>query len=134
MKKLMSVIAVLCLLLIFVDFVAIIMNPMRWSQENVRSYALELTPLGTSMEDVIAVVKREKRWAIDRIIYEKGYIYPPGKPDISIMSEKSIKVHAGTYRSFTMYIYTVSTIVTIYWGFDEDGNLIDIYVQKDTHM
>ena len=51
----------------------------------------------------------------------------PGWPTVSgysVIGEKSISVLIGEYRT----IFTTS--VTVFWGFDENSKLIDIYVWK----
>ncbi len=36
---------------------------------------LTLTPIGTSMEDVIKVIEINKKWEVRYISYEQGYLY-----------------------------------------------------------
>ena len=88
----------------------------------IREYLLELTPIGTSIEDVLEVIYKNEEWRIDRINYEQGYI-----EETRIIGEKSIRVMIGEYKkSFDFY-----TAVEVSWGFDENSKLIDIYVRKD---
>jgi hypothetical protein len=46
----------------------------------------------------------------------------------AIVGEKSIRTTLGKYWPFRASFYDV--FVVVYWGFDEDSNLIDIRVQK----
>jgi hypothetical protein len=102
---------------------------------------LRLTPMGTHIDDVAAVVNgqtiiknvTESRTPI--IDYENGYVNPNGEVpgwtttispgNRSIVGHKSVRVSYRTH--FNMYI-------SIYWGFDENGILIDVLVAKDLDM
>ncbi len=112
--------------------VIIALNPLRWSQGHIRNNTLKLTPIGTSMENVVKIIESKEKWKIDNINYERGYRRPgtPNPADAAlgretIVGEKSIRVLIGEYRN----IFTTS--VTVFWGFDENGKLIDVYVWKD---
>ena len=120
------------LLLAFVLAIVVFSNPLRKSQEHIRSDILKLTPMGTTMDDAIRAIKSNKKWKIDGISYENGY-RRPGKSDPAdaalgretIVGEKSIRVFIGEYRNIFI------TSVTVFWGFDENSNLIEVYVWKD---
>ena len=109
------------------------LNPLRWPQEFIRERILKLTPIGTNMEDVIKTIEGKEKWETRYINYEHGYMRPgrPESADIAlgretIVGEKSIRVFIGEYRNIFI------TSVTVFWGFDENSKLIEIYVWKDT--
>jgi len=119
--------------------IVMLLNPLRRSEEKIRESILELTPIGTSMEDVVKVVENNEKWEI-RSVRATGYLLINGEPSFPyvspiaesnyeyehpIIGEKSIRVHLGEYRT----VFAVD--VSAYFGFDEDSKLIDIAVIKD---
>ena len=126
--KLYTLIAFLAI--VFIVAVIPLFNPLRWPQECIKNGILKLTPIGTSMEDVIKII--ESKWENDSIsYYDEGY-RKPGPPDPSdigrgtIVGEKSIEVFIGEYRN------VFATCVSVFWVFDENSELIEIFVEKDT--
>ena len=120
---------VIVLVIILGIALTLYLNPLRRSEEKIREKMLELTPIGTSMEDVVKVVEGNNKWEIAWISYDRGYIIQePGKPRTTI-GEKSIRVFIGEYP-FGEGIFT--TAVTVFWGFDENIKLIDVWVWKTT--
>jgi len=125
---------VICALLAIV-LVAIsisLSNPLRRSQEKIKESILELTPIGMGMDDVLKVIENNKRWEIRYVRYDFGYRRPgiPDPADVALgrgtyIGEKSIRVFLGDYRNIFI------TSVTVFWGFDENSKLIDVYVWKD---
>lgn len=121
------------LIIIWIVSTIILSNPLRRSQNYIKNDILKITPIGTKMEDVINIIKDKRQWEIDYISYDHGY-NRPGKPDPSdialgretIVGEKSIRVFVGEYTN----VFTTS--VTVFWGFDDNSRLIDVYVWKDT--
>jgi|GEM_PF-794560 len=126
-----SVILALSLMIVVPMFV----NPLRRPQANVRNYILRLTPLGTSIEDVIETIESRRGWEVRYINFEGGYLHPgpriPGWPTAqsgaSIIGEQSVRIYRN-YRAF--YKLFLSAAVNIYWGFDADGRLIEVHVNK----
>ena len=101
------------------------MKPTGW----IRKDLLKVTPIGTSMEDVIAVVESNEKWKIYGIYEDRGYLVDEnGKnwrdwvsKQCIIIGEKSIDVSLGDYAIH---------YVNAYYAFDENSNLIDILVYK----
>jgi hypothetical protein len=96
----------------------------------IETYLFRLTPIGTSMDDVLAEIGRHKEWSNIRIIDNHGYViqgrrYSSDLLSSGVVGEKSILVTLGTYQEF-YEIY-----VAAYWGFDKDSKLINIYVIKE---
>ena len=118
--------------IVLIVSIIVFLNPLRRPQEHIKNEILKLTPIGTSMEDVIKIIQSKRQWEIDYISHEHGY-RRPGTPDIpdialggeTIVGEKSIRVFVGEYRNIFI------TSVTIFWGFDKNSKLVEIYVWKD---
>jgi len=132
MKKSMKYTLCAVLVIILVVFIAIFSNPLRWSDAYVRNHVLKLTPIGMSMEDVIVVIEGQEAWETRYIDYESGYLsrgpLVPDRPvsfsGYSIIGEKSIRALVGEYK------YLLVTSVTVFWGFDENSELIEVEVWK----
>jgi len=112
-------------------------NYLRWPAVYLHEYVLWHTPIGTDIEDVISHIESRKNWRIRHINRERGFLRPgravPGWPIYqssgqNIVGEKSIRVFAGNYQAW--YKINRITWVDIFWGFDKDGKLVEIYVWK----
>ena len=117
--------AVFALAIILAITIPIMQNPLRRPNPSVRKYVLSVTPIGMSMDDARAAII-EQKWGIAYESIEYGYLdsrLPAGQ---RIIGEKHIQADIGTYRA--MLIFPMS--VTVYWGFDGDGKLIDVCVVK----
>ena len=152
-KKMM----VICLIgfvlaLVMLPYILMIPNPMRRPQAAATNYVLGLTPIGTHIDDVISIVENHRDWTIERIDRERGFSHPrphliPGWPNDMVLppgwilsesrtrsvivGEQSIRVQAGRHWPFNAPLpfgLLMETIVSVFWGFDEDGKLIEVYV------
>lgn len=101
------------------------MNPLRRSEEHLRSYIFQETPLGSSIENVLARINVQN-WELRFINESKGFFHQGLNPNKSV-GEKSIRASLGNYQNLFM-----TTNVTVFWGFNKKGELIDIWVWK-TH-
>ena len=123
---LISLIVVVVCILIFLA------NPLLKSEEQVRESILKLTPIGTSMEDVLKVIEINKKWETRYVSYVHGISQGDlGKSGSSIV-KKSIRVMIGKYHfepNFDIYAF-VERSVTVFWAFNEESKLIEIYVLK----
>ena len=117
---------VIILSVIALVIVTILNNPLFRSQRRMRNEILRLTPIGTSMDDVLTVIESQEGWEIHKISYDRGYRYPRGYEPIpegqTIIGDKYIEV---------FYTLPFNTYVTVFWGFDEDEILIDVYTYKE---
>jgi len=129
MKKYIIVGLIVIVLIISVYLLfTVILNP---SRGVIKNELLKVTPIGTSMEDVISAIESKNKWKIRYIDYESGYrIDKYGNPDFTYMpqfytvvGEKSIEVFIG--------VYLKGIYVSAYYAFDENSNLIDILVYKE---
>lgn len=118
--------------LILIWVIAMIANPIRRPRFMVRHYVLRLTPMGTHIGDVIEILENNKQeWSVV-ISYEHGFVLPTAPTHEYTTGEMSIRVFAGRYwpSNWPIMGLLMETTVSIFWGFDEDGNLTDIYVWK----
>ena len=123
MKKV--VIATLIISLIMIVAVAIFLsNPLRKSNDQIRESVLEITPLGTNMEDVLKVIETKKKWKVVWINNDYKHEFTDLSGDF-VIGTTSIKASIGKYRNF------FEVDVQVYWGFDENSKLIEVEVRKD---
>jgi len=122
-------IPLMILMLIWVTLMVV--NPIRRPRFMVRNHVLRLTPMGTHIDDVAEILENHKNWNIGHINHERGFT-PPRSTERSPIGEMSIRVWAGEYwPSNAPFIgFMVMTSVSIFWGFDADGLLIDVYISK----
>jgi hypothetical protein len=132
MRKIVMYVLIAVSAVIIIAVAILLSNPLRRSEESIRSNMLKLTPIGTSMEDVINVIENNKNWKI-RYTFDNGYSMLGGRPsgpyygdDGTIVGVKSIDAHIGEYRTI------FATDVLIFYAFDENLKLINIAVRKDT--
>lgn len=114
------------LLTILFCFVAIVIvmlsNPLIRSEEALRKKILKDTPVGTQMDDILKYIERrnwEKIWVSD----EHGFVKQDELSD-PVIGVKSIRAGIGEHR----FIFVTS--VTAFWGFNENSELIDVWVWK----
>jgi hypothetical protein len=118
-------------------------NPIRQSGEQLRLELLEETPRGASMEDVKRLIQK-KGWTIRVYDENRGFLdqrrdgdpqLPPPDPLIRVpipitggwvTGAKNIEVHLGDY----LPVLDFPTSVNLFWGFDRESRLIDIWVWK----
>ena len=106
MKKVLIYIllALLALILIPIAFLGLRIlfdssNPLRKSSVEIRESILELTPIGTNMEEVVKLVRNNENWKISYIDYERGIPQGElGRVGDSI-GKKSIRVTVGIYKN-----------------------------------
>ena len=113
------------------------LHPLFRSLERLSKDTLRLTPMGMHINDVAALVKRQMviknvtEWRHPIINNERGYVNPttgevagwsstPTSGSSAIVGHKSVTVIYGKKL----------TSIEIYWGFDENGILVDVLVQK----
>ena len=130
MKKL-RVVLIFAITIVFLVIVIMniftIINPLRKSQAGIEKDILKITPIGMHIDDVVKVIESREKWKVHYINYEMGYAHPYRlrTDDDYIVGNKSIRASIGDYK-----VVFVPANVTVLWGFDEDGKLIEIYVWK----
>jgi hypothetical protein len=86
-----------------------------------REVVLAKTPIGTSMDDVRSRVV-DSNWHLMSFDEQRGFLDQRARRATTIGS-KHIRASAGDYQGFPFQVNT-----TIFWGFDDTGRLIDIWV------
>ena len=112
-------------------------NPLRQSAEQIREDILELTPIGMSMDEAVealTTIGNERNWGHVSVNHGRGVLYDelgfPSRPEDralnrrTIIGEHSIRASIGGYQNF------FRTFVVVWWAFDENAELIEIYVKK----
>ena len=118
-------IAALAFFLLIGVFIVFSVNPNMQPAGWIKQDLLKLTPIGTSMEEVIAAVESNENWKIMSINEKNGYLAEGSSsvPGTEIfVGEKFVR--ASLEKHF-MGVY-----VSAYYGFDENSELIDIKVVK----
>jgi len=86
------------------------------------------------MEDVINIIEKNKKWKIDTISNNGGYMLQHGSPTFvtpynidfgGAIGTQSIRANLGEYRNIFV------TDVLVFFGFDENSRLVDLHVRKD---
>lgn len=95
-----------------VEFLVLpLFNPLRRSNESIAQSMLQKTPLGTSRNDVLAVITQELR----------------SSDQFAILFPKSIMLRLGSFDTGLLTMY-----VSIFFIFDDKGKLIEVYAEKHT--
>lgn len=131
LKKIISVILLIIVLLIIIVVIRLITNPLLKSNQKIRENLFEVLPMGTKMDEVIKHINSKRKWEIERINYDGGFYYSFHHGDViggkdRVIGEKSISVVLGTYYN------PFETAVVVHFGFDENSELIEIWVRKYT--
>jgi ABC-type glycerol-3-phosphate transport system permease component len=127
-RKVVLTILLLLVVVILAPFILMIPNPMRRPQEMARDYILRLTPMGTHIDDVVTIMERNGYGSL-HVNLNSGFRTPPPSPHDARIGVMSASIGMGNYY-LTWYRWFHTTEVGVFWGFDEDGKLIDVYVRK----
>jgi|GEM_PF-1426361 len=127
-KRIKRIFAVIVLVFFFVTGVVMpIINPLYGSERKIRAYVLEITPMGTSMNEVLDVIAKQERWERWALNYRTGYSRLSPKQGRITVGEKHISARLGV-------VWLGSHSVVAYWGFDFDGKLIDVSASIVPHL
>jgi hypothetical protein len=96
---------------------------LRRSEATIRARLLEEVPLGSSMNQVEQQIAKHG-WVLDYVDRNGGFDDQREKTS-KVTGAKSIRASLGDYRGLPFMVN-----VTVYWGFDVSGSLIDIWVWK----
>ena len=134
-KTLLIILTIFRMIIILMVVTALINNPILLfrTDEGIRRHLLRVTPIGTSMEDVIRIFDDNIRF-INKDLgvalmptstqrpspTEIGY-YDPRFP---IVGEQSIRIRLGTLN------FILSWYIEAFYAFDSDGNLIEIFTRR----
>lgn len=118
---------VILIAIVLIEGMRVIFNPLTRSEDTIREKMLTQIPSGTHMNEAINFAKKKKVWSDIEISHNYGY---PSNVDImTFVGEKHFSVYAGGYRSI-LSLYLLKTDVEVYFGFNENSELIDIRVRK----
>ncbi len=93
------------------------------TSEEIRNSILEITPIGSSYEDVLNAIDKNG-WEIIWINHEHKHHYTDLESDV-IVGDVSIRAKITTYMRF------FKVHVQAYWGFDEESKLIAVEIRED---
>ena len=93
----------------------------RKSSDTIRNSILSELPLGSSMKQTQKFLKLRK-WELRSISRHTGYYHSKLHREIG---KQSIRAYAGHYQSW------LRVDVSIFFGFDSEDKLIDLYVRKE---
>ena len=140
-RKIIMIVLVLIALIVLIPYILMIPDPMRRPHSMANNYILRLTPIGMCMEEVIDTLEGHRNWNI-RINYERGFTHPQPPIDrpnpeqwLYIVGDKSITAIVGLgYWPAPIPVpilpWLFRTSVSIFWGFDEDGKLIEVFLRQ----
>jgi len=132
MKKIVYLllpVGVVFLMIILTILLASPYGPRYYTREDV----LRVTPIGTSMEDTIRLIRRSNRIGIHHIDHEHGFAIS-GNGSWNFTDDEEI-VGVASIRGYFRIIVrdfpfdrSRSSSEHIFWGFDENGKLVDVYI------
>jgi len=136
-----TILSILAIIFI-VTAIQIVTIPARRPTSMVKEYILRLTPIGTSINDVVEMINNRDDWGRSMVNYELGFepSNPTGiwglmpqnmahlnQPRVGV---QSAFVNMGTYRTWLFWPPFAKVEVNVFWGFDADGKLIEVHVDK----
>lgn len=98
-------------------------NPLRRSEAHIRAELLSAMPLGSPLESVEQYIVREG-WEVVWISKTHGFNHQDLSPSREV-GTKSIRSNLGDYQDIPF-----AANVTVFWGFNDQSKLIDIWVWK----
>ena len=101
-------------------------NPLRKSEADIRTAVLETTPIGMNIDDALKMIEN-KGWETGGINQLRGVSNAEIQQLKENVGAKSIKATIGRYTTL------FETQVIVWWAFDEDSKLVDVFVYKDIH-
>jgi hypothetical protein len=101
-------------------------SPLRKAEEAIKDDILVSVPYGSDISETLNFL-RVKKYKIDAINEKTGFYDQRTKP-AKITGSMFIRAEFGEYKN----ILSIATSVTVYFGFDENGKLTDIWVWKTT--
>jgi len=112
------------------NLIPMIYNPMRRPASMIRNHILRHTPIGTCIDEVIKVIENNERWGIPSVNRSSGFIVQGvGVPNLrafTVVGDQSIQTRPEIYNVILFH----ERRTRIFWGFDEDGKLIQVFVSS----
>lgn len=132
-KKITLILLFLLAIIMLVTFIPMIVHPYRRPISMVRNYILRITPIGTSIDDVIAILESRDDFGFLHINFESGFRASPADRHSGIedMGEMLVSTGLGIYRNaWHTWPPFIAWSVGASWIFDADGKLIEVHIQK----
>lgn len=109
-----------------------VFNPIRRPIGMLRQHILSITPIGMHIEDVISKLENEISHDSFRVNLNRGFTtrITMFEEDTVWVGEMSIRAYLGSYMAWYKWFPLMDWGVIAFFGFDENGQLIDIYVEK----
>jgi len=123
--KLWGISSIILLILVGISFLWLWNYPLRKDNNKIQADMIEKTPIGTTFNEVLK--RLESMNFKPKISNNTGFLKQEGGLSKTI-GVSSIRVHLGDYWKFPFF----RTSVTAFWGFDETGRLIEIWIWKTT--
>ncbi|MCL2578346.1 MAG: hypothetical protein FWE27_09950 [Defluviitaleaceae bacterium] len=135
LKCIMGIILLLLAIILLVDLIPQIINPIQRPSGMLRNYILKITPLGTSLDDVVELINNRNDWKSANL---RDYGLYPAYPTEPYMEnrerprigEKTVSTNVGTYRSLRDFLFLMEIHVAIFWVFDANDVLIDVHIWR----
>jgi hypothetical protein len=109
---------------IFLFSAILFFSPLRWPTGSIKNWLLGKAPLGSSVSEVKAVIAQQG-WRLDldwqgtnSLTSARDYPYVKGT--------HIINAYLGHYQGIPF-----RADIDAFWGFDDQGKLIDLHVRKD---
>jgi predicted small lipoprotein YifL len=106
-------------------------GPLYRSDEKVRASILKRTPLGSSSDQVNALIK-EQHWTVRSESRDKGFMMRRTGQNEAHSVEVGSSFVACELGTTHFVMFPFETIKFAYWGFDVSGRLIDVWVDEET--
>ena len=135
LKCIMGIILLLLAIILLVDLIPQIINPIQRPTNMLRNYILRITPLGTSLDDVVDIINSKDEWGSANLRDYGLYPANPTEPymedrERTRIGEKTVGTHVGRYRSLRSFFFLSEVGVAIFWAFDANDALIDVHIWK----
>jgi len=133
-KHILLVFVIIGGVLLVLPLISMIYNPMRRPAPMIRNHILRQTPIGSDIEEVIEIIENNERWGSPSVNRNFGFRHTnpsgsswdyDGRVGPLIIGEQSIQ----TNHRYSIPLFPDRS-VRIWWGFDENGKLIEVYVQS----
>ena len=118
-------IAIIAIIVFYIAFTQEDFIKLRYSQSKIQELLLKEFPIGTQDEIIISALNKK---GIKYNHYKNMGFLKQEPPKDKVVGMQSIRAYLGRYRSFPIPFITASVVA--YFGFNEQGKLIDIWVWK----
>ena len=139
MRRIIIIILSLLAVILLVDLIPRLINPIQRPNRMLRNYILKITPLGTSMDDVIELINSSDDWGSAHVRdFGLDPKYPTGPRrthlEIPRIGEKTVSTNIGSYHSLRDVFFLMRVGVSVFWVFDSDNNLIEVHIWRVGHI